>query len=90
MLVLVNAFKKLGGDVKDLTGHEEVCGRMLKEWCPVQPVPGRAVSEVIQFEAYLGVNKRRVEVERELTGVSDLRDARPGGTPRSMVKGPAC
>ncbi len=68
LFVLANAYKKLGGDVKNLSGYERVCGRMLKEWCPTQPEPSKAVAEVIQFEAFLEVNKRRSEIERELTG----------------------
>lgn len=66
--VLVTVFKKYGGDVKTLENYQPVCGKILKEWCVKQPKPSQAISEVIQFEAYLEVNKKRVEAEDELLG----------------------
>ena len=78
LLVLVNVYKRLGGDVKDLSNYQKVCGKMLKEWCPRQDPKSRAITEVIQFEAYLEVNKKREETERELIGYVDGAGAGAG------------
>lgn len=66
VVFLVSVYKRLGGDVGKLTNYQEVCNRMLKEWSPKQPKPGQAITDVIQFEAYLEVNKKREEVEKQL------------------------
>lgn len=80
LIVLKNAYVKLGGDVQTLANYQPVCGKMLKEWCPKQPDPSHAVTEVIQFEAFLEVNKKRLEAERELLGYVDGAGAGAVGT----------
>jgi len=85
LLVLVNAYKKLGGDVKDLSNYQQICGKMLREWCPKQPERSRAITEVIQFEQYLEMNKKREEAERELLGYSGTEEEGAEGVPASPV-----
>lgn len=79
--VLVTVFKKYGGDVQALSNYQPVCGKMLKEWAGRQEEPSHAISEVIQFEAYLEVNKKRVEAERELLGYVDGAGAAAAAAP---------